>query len=324
MAKYLVTGAAGFIGSRVATLLADSGHSVVGVDNFCPAYDPRMKHWRAERLRERPEICFNETDIADRAALAAIWNSHAPFDGVVNLAAMTGVRSSVADPFSHLHSNAQGALNVLEMCRHEGPAKIVQASTSSVYGASNPVPFAEDADTDHPISPYAATKKAAEAMAFSYHHLYSLDVTIFRYFTVYGPAGRPDMAMFRFIQWISEGRPVKLFGDGQQARDFTYVDDIARGTIAGLKPLGYETINLGSDSPVTVADTIARIEKILGKPASIERHPPNKADVEKTWANVEKAKRLLDWTPRVSQAEGIERTVAWYRDNETWAREIDT
>lgn len=324
MPKYLVTGAAGFIGSRVAAMLSETGNTVVAADSFCPSYDPRMKQWRAEQLRNHSSISFHETDIADFDALQALWKSHAPFDGVINLAAMTGVRSSVTDPFSHLRSNTNGVLNVLELCRHEGPAKLVQASTSSVYGGANPVPFSEDADTDHPISPYAASKKAAEALAFSYHHLYGLDVTIFRYFTVYGPAGRPDMAIFRFIKWISEGKPVKLFGDGSQARDFTYVDDIARGTIAGLKPLGYEAINLGSDSPITVSETIARIERFLGKSAQIEHLPVNKADVERTWANVEKAHRLLGWRPQVNQEQGIEKTIAWYRANESWASKIDT
>ena len=176
------------------------------------------------------------------------------------------------------------------------------ASTSSLYGANNPRPFQEDASTDGPLSPYAASKKGAEALCYTYHYLYDIDVTVFRYFTVYGPAGRPDMSLFRFVQWISEGRPVIVYGDGQQSRDFTYVDDIGRGTIAGLKPLGYEVINLGSDQPVVLMDAIRLVEELVGKRANIEYKPRHPADVLATWADISKAEELLALRPGSGQA----------------------
>ncbi|NPA93062.1 MAG: NAD-dependent epimerase/dehydratase family protein, partial [Chloroflexi bacterium] len=199
----------------------------------------------------------------------------------------------------------------------------VQASTSSLYGEDNPVPYREDAQTDRVLSPYAASKKAAETLCYTYHRLYGLDVTIFRYFTVYGPAGRPDMAPFRFVQWISEGRPLRLFGDGSQSRDFTYVDDIARGTVLGLKPLGYEVINLGNDHPYTVRELITLIEEATGKRANIVHEPRHPADAEITWASIEKARDLLGWEPAVPLPEGIRRTVAWYQAERAWASQIE-
>jgi nucleoside-diphosphate-sugar epimerase len=243
---------------------------------------------------------------------------------VINLAARAGVRQSVQDPWIYVATNVTGTLNLLEFCRESGVGKFVLASTSSLYGARNPRPFREDADTDGPLSPYAASKKAAEAMCYAYHHLYDLDVTVFRYFTVYGPAGRPDMSVFRFVQWISEGQPVTVYGDGQQSRDFTHVADIARGTVAGLRPLGYEVINLGSDEPVVLMDAIRQIEEITGRPAQLEFLPRHRADVLATWADISKAERLLGWRPRLSFREGLEGAVAWYRDNQDWAREIVT
>jgi nucleoside-diphosphate-sugar epimerase len=202
--------------------------------------------------------------------------------------------------------------------------KFVQASTSSLYGARNPRPFREDADTDGPLSPYAASKKAAETMCYTYHYLYGLDVTVLRYFTVYGPAGRPDMSLFRFVQWISEGRRVIVYGDGQQSRDFTYVDDIARGTIAALRPLGYEVINLGSDEPIVIMDAIRLVEELVGKKAVIEHQPRHPADVLATWADIGKAERLLNWRPQFPFGEGVARLVAWYQENREWAKDIVT
>ena len=190
--------------------------------------------------------------------------------------------------------------------------------------ANNPRPFQENANTDGPLSPYAASKKAAEALCYTYHYLYDLDVTVLRYFTVYGPAGRPDMSLFRFVQWISEERPVIVYGDGQQSRDFTYVDDIARGTIAGLEPLGYEVINLGSDTPVVLMDAIRLVEELVGKKANIEYRPRHPADVLATWANIGKAERLLEWRPQSTFREGVARLVSWYRENREWARDVVT
>jgi len=323
MAFYLVTGAAGFIGSRVAEFLLDAGHQVGGGDNFAPAYDERLKRYRLERLQRREGFTFHQIDITDRDAVFAL-GEHNRFDGVVNLAARAGVRYSVENPWVYIQTNTTGALNLLEMSRRYEVPKFVQASTSSLYGEGNPVPYREDANTDRVLSPYAASKKAAEALCYTYHRLYGLDITVFRYFTVYGPAGRPDMAPFRFVQWIAEGRPLHLFGDGSQSRDFTYVDDIARGTVLGLKPLGYEVINLGNDRPYTVNELIALIEDAVGRRAKIIREPRHPADVETTWASIEKARRLLGWEPTVPLPEGIRRTVEWYLAEREWASQVET
>lgn len=320
----LVTGVAGFIGSRVAELLLEQGHEVCGVDNLCPAYDVRLKDYRLARLEGRPGFSFRRVDVADREELSTAWKESGPFDAVIHLAARAGVRPSVEDPWVYVEANVVGTLNVLDLCRRHGVSKLVLASTSSLYGGNNPVPFSEEANTDRPLSPYAASKKGAEALCFTYHHLHGLDITIFRYFTVYGPAGRPDMSLFRFAQWIHEDRPLRLYGDGTQSRDFTYVDDIARGTILGLRPLGYEVINLGSDHPHDLLELIELIEQQAGRQARVEQHPMHAADVMATWANVEKAERLLGWRPRVTLEDGVARLCVWYRENRDWAKTIDT
>jgi UDP-glucuronate 4-epimerase len=327
MSHYLVTGVAGFIASRVAERLLGEGHTVVGVDNLNDAYDVRVKEWRLARIEGQPGFEFYHLDITDRVALSDAFSrfvARAPFDAVINLAARAGVRHSVEDPWVYFETNVTGTLNLLELCRKLEIEKFVLASTSSLYGARNPRPFREDAETDGPLSPYAASKKAAEVLCYTYHYLYDIDVTVLRYFTVYGPAGRPDMSIFRFIQWINEGRPVQVYGDGQQSRDFTYVDDIARGTIAGLKPLGYEVINLGSDEPVVLMDAIRLIERLLDQEALLEHRPRHPADVLATWADIDKARRLLGWRPQVSFGEGIGRSVKWYQDNRAWAKDVVT
>ena len=343
MATYLVTGVAGFIASKVAEFLLADGHTVVGVDNLNDAYDVRLKEWRLAQIQGHPNFTFHRLDITDKKALRALFDqrpttndqrvphsslvhrrSSSPFDAVINLAARAGVRQSVEDPWVYYDTNVTGTLNLLEMCKEFGVKKFVLASTSSLYGKDNPMPYREDANTDRPLSPYAASKKAAETLCYTYHYLYDIDVTVFRYFTVYGPAGRPDMSLFRFVQWISEGMPVVVFGDGQQSRDFTYVDDIARGTIAGLRPLGYEIINLGSDTPVVLIDAIRLVEELVGKEAGIEYRPRHPADVLATWADIGKAERLLNWRPRTEFEEGVRRLVEWYQTNREWAKEIAT
>lgn len=327
--RYLLTGCAGFIAARVAELLLDAGHEVAGIDNLNDAYDPRLKHWRLKRLLGRPGFHFHELDIADRAQLERFFAHWAtprrqasggdrpgpPFAAVINLAARAGVRASVENPRVYYQANCAGTLNLLELCRRYGIGKFLLASTSSLYGAHNPVPYREDADTSRPLSPYAASKKAAETLAYTYHYLHGLDVSVVRYFTVYGPAGRPDMSVFRFVRRIAEGEPIVVFGDGSQQRDFTYVDDIAQGTVAALVPLGYEVVNLGGDRPVTLAEVIERIAGLVGRPAQIDHRPPHPADVPATWADITKARRLLHWSPRVSLEEGLARCVAWYRQN---------
>jgi nucleoside-diphosphate-sugar epimerase len=324
MARYLITGAAGFIGARVCDLLLDQDHSVVGVDNLNTAYDVRLKEWRLARLAPRPNFHFMKQDIADRAGLAAVVAEGGPFDAVINLAARAGVRASVEDPWAFVDTNTTGTLNLLEACRQNGIPKFVLASTSSIYGAGAPQPTPETADSSLPLQPYAASKKAAEVMAHSYHFLYGLDVSIFRYFTVYGPAGRPDMVMFRFTQWIREGRPVLLNGDGQQSRGFTYVDDIARGTIAGLKPLGYEIMNLGGHEPITMNEMIERLEELSGCKANVVIRPFHKADMLSNLADISKARRLLGWEPQVDLMEGMRRLVDWYQAERSWASQVIT
>ena len=229
-------GRRGFIGAAVAGRLLDAGHAVLGVDDLNDAYDVRLKRWRLDRLRPHERFTFRRADVRDRAGLEAACADAAAIDGVLNLAARAGVRASVDDPWAYVDANVTGTLNLLDLGRARGVRKFVLASTSSLYDADGPMPHREDADTSRPRSPYAATKQAAEAMCHAYHHQFGLDVTVLRYFTVYGPAGRPDMAVFRLVQWVYEGRPVRLYGDGTQSRDFTYVDDAARGTVAAPRP----------------------------------------------------------------------------------------
>lgn len=323
MGTYLVTGAAGFIGANVAAQLLADGHTVVGVDNLNDAYDVRLKQWRLQQLQPHANFVFVHADICDTAALQGLFAAN-QFDAVINLAARAGVRQSVRNPWVYMETNATGTLNLLEMCRHHDVPKFVLASTSSLYGRHNPMPYSETANTDSPLSPYAASKKAAEVLAYTYHYLYNIDVSVVRYFTVYGPAGRPDMSLFRFVQWISEGKPVVVFGDGQQSRDFTYVDDIARGTIAALRPLGYEIINLGSDTPVVLMDAIRLVEQLVGRQAMLVHREAHPADVRATWADISKAEALLGWRPQTAFEDGVANLVRWYQENRTWASQIET
>ena len=321
--QYLVTGCAGFIGWKVTEFLLEMGHTVVGIDNLNTAYDTQVKQWRLQQLEGTPNFQFHRTNICDRTGLQKLFNTS--YDAVINLAARAGVRQSVENPWVYVDTNVTGTLNLLELCREFDVQKFVLASTSSLYGANNELPFSEEANTDGPLSPYAASKKGAESLCHSYHHLYGIDVTIFRFFTVYGPAGRPDMSAFRFVQWISEGKPVIVYGDGKQSsRDYTYLEDIARGVIAGLKPLNYEVINLGSDSPIVLIDTIRLIEELVGKEAELLHQPFHPADVRATWADIRKAEKLLDWRPQVTFREGITALVEWYQANREWAKDIHT
>jgi UDP-glucuronate 4-epimerase len=317
VATYLVTGAAGFIASRTTQLLLDAGHTVVGVDNLNDYYDVRLKEHRLAQLTSRPNFTFARLDIEDLSALEPLFTQHR-FDAVLNLAARAGVRYSLENPFVYLSTNAQGTLNMLEVMRRHGVKKHVMASSSSLY-AGQKMPFNEDLPVNTPISPYAASKKAAEVMAYTYHHLYQIDSTVLRYFTVYGPASRPDMAQLRFIKWIDEGTPIQLFGDGSQSRDFTFVDDIARGTIAALATPGYEIINLGGGrNPIMMTTMIEKLEALLGKKAIYDRKPAHAADIKETWADIGKAERLLGWKPRVAIDQGLKLCVDWYRANQAW------
>lgn len=322
MANYLLTGVAGFIAWRVAEMLLADGHTVVGVDNMNDAYDVRMKQWRLDRITGHPNFSFHQFDISDRGAVQKLPGHD--FDAVINLAARAGVRQSVQDPWVYVDTNVTGTLNLLELCKDRGIPKFVLASTSSVYGEDAPLPTAEEATSSRPLQPYAASKKGAEALCHAYHYLFDIDVTVFRYFTVYGPAARPDMVMFRFTQWISEGRPVMLNGDGEQTRGFTYVDDIARGTILGLQPVGFEIMNLGGHESVSINHLIGLLEAKIGKKGHVERRPRHPADMLANWADVEKAGRLLGWEPQVALEQGIASLVDWYNAERSWAREIET
>lgn len=321
MGRYLLTGCAGFIGSQVAKSLLQGGHEVVGVDDLNDAYDPRLKQWRLKELLPLG-LDFLRADVADPEAMEGVFRSRGPFDAVLNLAARAGVRASIEDPWIYYRTNLTGTLNLLELSRRYGVGKFVLASTSSVYGAQARMPFREDSPTDRPLSPYAASKKAAEALCYTYHHLYGLDITVLRYFTVYGPAGRPDMSYFRFCRWVVEGEPVFVYGDGTQRRDFTYVEDIAEGTLLALKPMGYEVINLGSDRPVSVLEVIELIGELAGRTPKVQFLPAHRADVPATWADITKAREILGWRPRTDLREGLRETVTWYLENRSWAKEI--
>jgi len=322
MANYLVTGAAGFIGARTSELLIQDGHTVVGVDNVNNAYDLRMKEYRLRRLNAIQGFTFRKLDISEKSIIEQLKDEK--FDGVINLAAWAGVRASVKNPWIYVESNMTGTLNMLELCRETGTKKFIVASTSSIYGENPPYPTPESASSSEPLQPYAASKKGAEAMAHAYHHLYDIDVTVVRFFTVYGPAGRPDLSIFRFVQWISEGLPVRVHGDGEQSRGFTYIDDIARGVILALKPVGYEIINLGGHEVITINNLIKLVEEVVGKPAIVQYGPPDLADMRSNWADVSKAGELLGWEPHFSLRSGIEKLVEWYNAERDWAKEVLT
>ena len=285
-------------------MLLEKGEQVVGLDNMNDYYDVRLKEYRLNKLLKYSNFTFYKADIEHLNELKPIFEAH-PFRSVFNLAARAGVRCSIENPWVYLRTNTEGTLNLLELMKDFGVKKFILASTSSLY-AGLPMPFTEDLPVNRPISPYAVSKKAAEAFAYTYHKQFGIDVSILRYFTVYGPGGRPDMAPYRFAKWMLEGTPITLYGDGTQARDFTHVDDIARGTILAEKPLGYEIINLGGGKePVTINQFIAWLEELTGKKATIDYQPTHSTDMDYTSANIEKAKQMLDWEPRIDTYHGL-------------------
>ena len=323
MKTILLTGAAGFIGSKTAELLAKKKNiKVIGVDNMNDYYDVRIKTHRLNRIKKFDNFHFHKLDIENRTSLKRIFNKY-KFDSVVNLAARAGVRYSMINPYVYLSTNTEGTLNLLELCKDFDIRKFVLASTSSLY-AGQKMPFTEKLAVNTPISSYAASKKGAEVMAYTYSFLYDIDITVVRYFTVYGPCGRPDMCVFRFIKWIDEGKPIELFGDGSQSRDFTYVDDIAKGTIKAMKRVGgFEVVNLGGgNKPYKLSYMIKLIEQYLGKKAQYKRFPFPKTDIKATWADISKAKKLLKWQPKVELEDGIKNCVEWYLDNKKWVKDI--
>jgi UDP-glucuronate 4-epimerase len=310
----LVTGAAGFIGFHVSKALASSGRAVVGVDNLNPYYDVSLKRARIEILRRLSGFTFYEADIQNLEALRTIFARHR-IEIVCNLAAQAGVRHSLKDPFSYQKSNLEGFLNLLELGRSARVKNFVYASSSSVYGANQKVPFSVEDRVDNPISLYAATKKANELMAHAYSHLFGIPCTGLRYFTVYGPWGRPDMALFLFTDAILKGRPIEVYNYGRMKRDFTYIDDIVAGTLAAMeRPFPFQVFNLGNAQSVELLEFIAILEGELGKKAEKNMLPMQPGDVAETAADIRKSEEMLGFRPRTSLKEGIRRFVAWYRD----------
>jgi len=329
MKNVLVTGCAGFIGWKVSERLLEENVNVVGVDNLNDYYDARLKDWRLIQLKAKNqesglkgdrEFNFQQCDISSFDAVKTVFSNY-KLDAVINLAARAGVRASVEDPWVYLDTNVKGTLNLLECCKEFGVNKFVLASTSSLYGL-NEMPFREIDRTDSPLAPYSATKKGAEVLCYSYHYLHGLDISIPRYFTVYGPAGRPDMSIFIFIKNIDNGITIPVFGDGRQQRDFSYIDDIADGTLKCLQPFGYEIFNLGNDNPVELMYVIDLIEDALGKKAVMKFLPRHPADVFATWAHIEKSKERLNWYPKTTIEEGIKKTVEWYLENKEFINSL--
>ncbi len=321
MKAIIVTGAAGFIGARTTGKLLDQGRQVIGIDNMNDYYDVALKEHRLGDLKKHKNFIFHRIDIENLQDLDGIFQSN-KIDAIINLAARAGVRYSLENPFVYLSTNTQGTLNLLELMRKYEVKKMVLASTSSLY-AGQKMPFLEDLPVNTPISPYAASKKAAEAMAYAYHYLFGLDISVLRYFTVYGPAGRPDMSIFRFIKWIDEGPPIELFGDGSQSRDFTYIDDIAAGTIKALKDVEYEVLNIGGGrDPRSLNFVIEKLEEYLGRKAALEYKPFHKADMMETSADITKARNLLVWEPQTGLEEGLKNTVEWYLSNKDWLKDV--
>ncbi|WFU28877.1 NAD-dependent epimerase [Bradyrhizobium sp. CB1717] len=319
----LVTGAAGFIGFHLARQLLAEGRPVVGLDNLNSYYDPALKQARLELLSRDSRFAFVKADLADRGAMSALFARHR-FTQVVHMAAQAGVRYSIEQPQAYADSNLQGFLNVLEGCRHNGCRHLVYASSSSVYGANTKLPFAVKDRTDHPVSFYAATKKANEVMAQSYSHLYRLPVTALRFFTIYGPWGRPDMAMFLFVNAIMEGRPIRLFNHGRMRRDFTYIDDVTRvvSKLIDRVPVDdpaaanapSKVYNVGNHHPEELMHVVGLLEQELGRTAIKELLPMQPGDVLETFADVKDLMRDTGFAPSTPIAQGVRNFVTWYRD----------
>lgn len=332
MTKILLTGAAGFIGFHTARRLLERGDQVTGIDNLNDYYDVSLKEARLERLRSYENFSFERVDIAEREAMSALFTRLRPTN-VIHLAAQAGVRYSLENPHAYTDTNITGFLNVLEGCRHNDVQHLVYASSSSVYGANKQQPFSEHQNVDHPVSLYAATKKANELMAHTYAHLFGLSVTGLRFFTVYGPWGRPDMALFRFTKGILAGLPIPVYNAGQMIRDFTYVDDIVEGVVRVLdrrampdpswtgedpdpatSSAPYRVFNIGNNMPVLLLDCIAMLEECLGRKAEMDLLPMQPGDVTSTMADVSELERAVAFRPRTSLRDGISRFVEWYRE----------
>lgn len=313
--RIVVTGAAGFIGSHLVERLLHDGHRVIGIDSFDSFYDPRLKEANIESACAHPQFRLVRRDIRDPEAIEAILGE-GQVDAIVHLAARAGVRPSIQDPALYASVNLDGTTRLLEGARRHGVPRFVFASSSSVYGNNPKVPFSEGDPVDHPISPYAATKRAGELIAHSFHHLFGMDVACLRLFTVYGPRQRPDLAIRKFATLMGAGREIEQYGDGSSARDYTYVDDIVDGIVrATMRIRGFEILNLGGSQPVPLSDLVSRIAAALGVEARIKHLPPQPGDVTRTWADVSRAARELDWSARVDLDEGLARFIRWIGDN---------
>lgn len=318
----MVTGAAGFIGFHTALSLLKEGKTVIGVDNLTPYYNVNLKKDRLKQLQSYSTFHFHEVDISNREAMEKIWQTYAPIFQVVHLAAQAGVRYSLIDPYPYITSNVMGFMVILELCRHQPNFKhLVYASTSSVYGTNKEMPFSEDQRTDSPMSLYAATKRSNELMAQSYHHLYALPVTGLRFFTVYGPWGRPDMSAFKFMDAMLTGKPIDVYNHGKMARDYTYIDDIVSGILGALnhppqtpKDQLHPVYNLGNDRSESLMDFIGLLEKALNITAIKNFLPLQDGDVPATAANIQAAKRAFGFAPSTPIEVGIPRLVAWYKE----------
>ncbi len=312
--KALVTGAAGFIGSHLTERLLKDGWTVVGIDSFDPFYDPRIKRSNIAGCLSHPDFRLVEADIRDKAAMERAVEPET--DVIVHLAARAGVRPSIAEPVLYADVNINGTVTLLEIARQRGIPKFVFASSSSVYGNNRKVPFSETDNVDFPISPYAATKKAGELICHTYHHLHDLAINCLRFFTVYGPRQRPDLAIHKFARLIEEGKPIPIYGDGSMMRDFTFIDDILSGVVAAMdRCAGYEIYNLGESQPIRVNDLIAEIERALGKKAICQYLPVQPGDVDRTYADIAKAQALLGYKPSTDIRTGLARFVDWFRSN---------
>lgn len=310
--KILITGGAGFIGSHLAEKLLDEGHRVVVIDNFDDFYDPKEKRRNLIHCRSNPEFFLVEGDIRDEKKLKNVFNKD-KIDVVVHLAAKTGVRPSIKHPQLYQETNIGGTLSLLEVVKDFKVKNFIFGSSSSVYGERSKVPFRENDRVDRPISPYGLSKVAGEQLCYVYHHLYGIPVTCFRFFTVYGPRQRPDMAIRKFIQAIDKGRQITTFGDGLSERDYSYIDDIVSGVLKAIpKNFGFEIVNLGNSTPIKLRELISLIEESLQKKAKIKKIPSQPGDVTRTFADVSRAKMLLGWRPKTKIKEGLAKMVAWY------------
>lgn len=341
--RLCITGCVGFVGYWVVSLCLDAGIEVDGIDDLTPTYNVALKEWRLHQLAGRAGFRFHRLNILDRPALErfaaasaspALGAGKVPFDGVIHLAAASNVGRSIEDPSSTYETNVLGTLSMLELCAQRSVKKFVLASSASVYGGRplteseaemEPIeqrPSRENDPTDGMLSPYATSKKAAENLCLLYHRMHGIDAVVVRYFTPYGPAGRPDMSVFRFVRWMAEGEPVRVCGKGKQLRDFSFIGDVAQGTLAALNVKDFQVINLGGGNPVSIHHVLDRLEKHLGTTSRRISVPPPPADIEISWADITKAQTLLDWSPQTSLDEGLRQTVAWYVSHREWLKKL--